>query len=65
MRHVPAQEVLVRLHVLIAQDLQLPGHHVDVNIHPTKREVAFLFQDEIINQLCSAAEKLLLGSNTQ
>ena len=55
----------MRLHVLRAQDLQLPGHHVDVNIHPTKREVAFLFQDEVINQLCSAAEKLLLGSNTQ
>ena len=30
--------------------LEVPGSHVDVNVHPTKREVALLHED----RLCAA-----------
>ena len=47
------------------QDVRLPGAHVDVNMHPTKREVGFLHQEELIDAVRAAVEERLLGSNTQ
>lgn len=45
------------------QDLTMPGSHVDVNLHPTKQEVGFLHQDELLEAIREAVEELLLTSN--
>ena len=41
----------------------MPGNHVDVNLHPTKREVGFLHQDELLEGIRAAVEDTLLSSN--
>ena len=41
----------------------MPGNHVDVNLHPTKREVGFLHQDELLEAIRAAVEEVLLSSN--
>ncbi|CAI5537348.1 unnamed protein product, partial [Closterium sp. Naga37s-1] len=43
--------------------LSLPPHHVDVNVHPTKREVGFLNQDEVVAALQQAVQQAMLSSN--
>lgn len=43
----------------------MPSHEVDVNVHPTKREVAFLHQEELIEAVRAAVEEVLLASNAQ
>jgi DNA mismatch repair protein MLH1 len=39
-------------------------HRVDVNIHPTKREVGFLNEEEIIEKICSGVSKKLGEGDT-
>ena len=48
---------------LYVQDLVMPGSHVDVNLHPTKREVGFLHKDELLEAIRAAFEETLLTSN--
>eukprot|EP00884_Botryococcus_braunii_P016648 jgi/Botrbrau1/3667/Bobra.0008s0002.1 len=46
-------------------DVEMPGSQVDVNLHPTKREVGFLHQDALIDALASAVQEQLLSCNQQ
>ncbi|KAI3434419.1 hypothetical protein D9Q98_002497 [Chlorella vulgaris] len=46
-------------------EVRLPGSHVDVNVHPTKKEVGFLHQEDLIEAIRTAIEEKLLGSNSK
>ncbi|KAA0158711.1 hypothetical protein FNF31_05237 [Cafeteria roenbergensis] len=43
--------------------LDLPGDAVDVNVHPTKREVHFLGEDEVVEAVSSRVADVLMGAN--
>ena len=45
-------------------DIRLPLDHVDVNVHPTKKEVRFLHEEELIDALRAAVEARLVASNS-
>ena len=51
-------------HPFVYISIDLPPHTVDVNLHPTKREVGFLNQDVIIHTICRAIEAKLGNSNS-
>lgn len=44
-------------------DVRMPSAHIDVNVHPTKSEVAFLHQTEFVEGVRDAAERLLMSSH--
>ncbi|GLI60652.1 hypothetical protein VaNZ11_002852 [Volvox africanus] len=44
-------------------ELRLPPRQVEVNMHPTKREVGFMHQAEVIEEIRQAVEAKLLASN--
>jgi DNA mismatch repair protein MLH1 len=46
-------------HPFIYLSLLIEPNRVDVNIHPTKREVGFLNEEEIIEKVCNAVQKRL------
>jgi len=44
--------------------LELPGPHVDVNVHPTKREVAFLHEDRLCDALSKVVRSVIGGATS-
>uniref|UniRef100_A0A0D9VAI6 DNA mismatch repair protein S5 domain-containing protein n=1 Tax=Leersia perrieri TaxID=77586 RepID=A0A0D9VAI6_9ORYZ len=48
----------------IYMSINLPPEHVDVNIHPTKKEVSLLNQDRIIETIRNTIEEKLMNCNT-
>ncbi|RLN23432.1 DNA mismatch repair protein MLH1 [Panicum miliaceum] len=48
----------------IYMSINLPPEHVDVNIHPTKKEVSLLNQERIIEIIKNTIEEKLRSSNT-
>lgn len=46
-------------HPFVYLDLEIEPQRVDVNVHPTKREVNFLNEDEIIECICSKIKSIL------
>lgn len=41
----------------------MPPHHLDVNVHPTKKEVHFLNEDELLIRIHRSITEVLKGSN--
>jgi DNA mismatch repair protein MLH1 len=51
-------------HPFVYLSLEIEPQRVDVNIHPTKREVNFLHEEEIIECICNAAREALASVDT-
>lgn len=43
--------------------VNIPPSHVDVNVHPTKREVAFLHSEALVDAIAGAVSEALRGAN--
>lgn len=50
-------------HPWIYLNLELSPEKVDVNVHPTKREVHFLDEEEVIEVICTQVQDLLANAN--
>nr|WJN24863.1 mismatch repair protein [Moesziomyces parantarcticus] len=51
-------------HPWIYLSLSINPANVDVNVHPTKKEVHFLNEDDIVEHICRAAQEKLAGANS-
>lgn len=50
-------------HPFLYVSLEIAASSVDVNVHPTKHEVHFLHEEEILSKISQEIEKKLLGGN--
>ncbi|TMW62850.1 hypothetical protein Poli38472_005468 [Pythium oligandrum] len=50
-------------HPFVYLSLRMPPHNLDVNVHPTKREVHFLYEEIIVETIAKQLEAKLKGSN--
>lgn len=51
-------------HPFVYLSLEILPQNLDVNVHPTKREVRFLFEDEIIEWVSGKLHDVLAGNGT-
>jgi DNA mismatch repair protein MLH1 len=51
-------------HPFIYLSLDIEPHRLDVNVHPTKREVRFLNEDEIVEMICDEIRNSLGSTDT-
>ncbi|KAF9977830.1 DNA mismatch repair protein [Actinomortierella ambigua] len=52
------------MHPWVYMSLEMEPRNVDVNVHPTKREVHFMHEDEIVGEICDAIQRRLGDANT-
>jgi len=48
---------------VVSRSLEIDPQSVDVNVHPTKREVHFLNEDAIVERVCNVAQERLLDKS--
>ena len=53
--------ILYAFFLLVAGSLEIDPRAVDVNVHPTKREVHFLDEETIIERICDVIQQELVG----
>jgi DNA mismatch repair protein MLH1 len=51
-------------HPFVYISLEIEPHRVDVNVHPTKREVNFLHEEEIVQKICESIQEKLAAVDT-
>lgn len=49
--------------VVTPRSLEIDPQSVDVNVHPTKREVHFLNEDDIVERVCNVAQEKLFNKS--